>query len=361
MEKTQQKKIYIEFIRIIASFFVIFNHTRERGFFLFASYPENSIQYWLYMFLSVFCKFSVPMFFAISGALLLSKDETIKELYKKRILKMVIALLIFSFLYYLRSILDNLGAFSLKHFIEEFLISNWNFTFWYLYAFIPFLMSLPFLRVLAKNMKTEQFHYLFVCALFFKAVIPVMEYLIWQGNETFNSNIRTLWITTDVFLYPLLGYYLEHKVDILKAKKWIIPLWGINIFTIIITCLLTYYRINITSVCEENASQVFYGCFTLINITTIYISVKYYFETHSPKEPTKKLIGSLGGVSFGIYLVHLLFLNLFPVVPRVWRILEGVLGANSMLSALIVCVIVMVMSYFTTLIMKKLPILRKLV
>ena len=118
MEKIQRKKMYIEFIRIIAGFFVIFNHTRERGFFLFASYPENSIQYWLYLFLSVFCKFSVPMFFAISGALLLSKDEPIKELYKKRVLKMVLVLLLFSFLYYLRSILDNLSAFSLKHFIE---------------------------------------------------------------------------------------------------------------------------------------------------------------------------------------------------------------------------------------------------
>ena len=121
--KNRQKKLYIEFIRICACFCVIFTHTMERGYFLFASYPENSVQYWLYMMFSVFCKAAVPMFFAISGALLISKEESLKDLYKNRVLKMVFILVFFSFLYYLRSILDNIGSFSLGCFIKDLLIS----------------------------------------------------------------------------------------------------------------------------------------------------------------------------------------------------------------------------------------------
>ena len=136
--KNNQKKLYIEFIRICACFCVIFTHTMERGYFLFASYPEHSMQYWLYMMFSVFCKAAVPMFFALSGALLISKEESLKDLYKKRILKMVVVLILFSFLYYLRSILDDIRTFSFGIFIKDLLISNWNFTFWYLYAFILF-------------------------------------------------------------------------------------------------------------------------------------------------------------------------------------------------------------------------------
>lgn len=361
MEKAQKKKLYIEFIRIVAIFFVIFNHTMERGFFLFSVYPEHSVQYWLYMMLSVFCKFSVPMFFAISGALLLKKEESIKELFKKRILKMAIVLMLFSFLYYLRSIIDNLSAFSLLHFIEDFFVSNWNFTFWYLYAFIPFLISLPFLRILVKNMKTEHFYYLFACVLFFKVVLPMGEYLIWQGNEAINSNVRTLWVATDIFIYPILGYFLEHKMEIEKTRKWIVLLWLVNILTIVVTCLMTYYKIKVTGVCDENKSQTFYSCFAMVNVTTIYISAKYFFTTHSLPSLVKKVIDSLGGASFGIYLVHLLFLNLFPVAPRLWNVLEKVLGTNSMLSAFIICFTVMAMSYVATLILKKLPVFRKLV
>lgn len=66
--------IHIECIRILAAYFVIFNHTGNDGFFLFAGYDRGSLPYWLYMFISVFCKISVPLFFMIAGALLLKKD-----------------------------------------------------------------------------------------------------------------------------------------------------------------------------------------------------------------------------------------------------------------------------------------------
>lgn len=77
--KEKEYLLHIEAIRILAIFFVIFNHTAERGFFLFAMYPNTDIQYWIYMGISVFCKFSVPMFLMISGALLADKEESLKE------------------------------------------------------------------------------------------------------------------------------------------------------------------------------------------------------------------------------------------------------------------------------------------
>ena len=66
------KRLDIELMRIVATFFVIFNHTGDKGFFLFSLYDAHSIQYWIYLFISVFCKFSVPLFFMIAGSLLLN-------------------------------------------------------------------------------------------------------------------------------------------------------------------------------------------------------------------------------------------------------------------------------------------------
>lgn len=359
--KNGQKKLYIEFIRIAACFCVIFTHTMERGYFLFSVFPQSSLQYWLYMMLSVFCKAAVPMFFTISGALLLKKEETLKDLYQKRVLKMIAVLVLFSFLYYLRSIIDNLGAFSLKLFVNDLLISNWNFTYWYLYAFIIFLVSVPFLRILAKNMKKEHFYYLFLLGMIFKAAVPITEYLVWQGSEALNGSIRSIWTVSDIVIYPMLGYFLETQVEIKNIKKWLFPLWIVNIVLILVTCILTCYQTSITGVCEESRSQTFFNCFTLWNITTIFISVKYLFEKREIFKWQEKCLLSLGGASFGIYLVHLLFLNLFPVVPRMWPILDGIFGENAMLSALIVCLAVMGMSYVAALILKKIPVFRKLI
>lgn len=122
-----KKQLDIELMRIVACFFVIFNHTENKGFFLFSSYDSHSIQFWLYMFISIFCKFSVPLFFCISGALLLCKEsEPIGRLWKHKILKMFLILLIWSLLYYLSEVHLGWQEFSLKTFSVRFYDSNWK-------------------------------------------------------------------------------------------------------------------------------------------------------------------------------------------------------------------------------------------
>ena len=98
----KQKLIYLEVLRIIAIFFVIFNHTGNQGFCLFTQKPVGSIQFWVYMFLSIFCKFAVPLYFTVSGALFLNRDpESLTKLWKKRICRMILVLLVISLFRYM--------------------------------------------------------------------------------------------------------------------------------------------------------------------------------------------------------------------------------------------------------------------
>lgn len=84
-----KRRLDIECMRILAAFFVIFNHTETTGFFLFSYYDTHGIRYWLYLFISIFCKFSVPLFFMISGALMLNRiSEPLKQLWHHRIFHM---------------------------------------------------------------------------------------------------------------------------------------------------------------------------------------------------------------------------------------------------------------------------------
>jgi surface polysaccharide O-acyltransferase-like enzyme len=71
----KERKVYLDLIRILAAFCVIFNHTNDNGFFLFAAREWGSFTFWGYMFFSVFCKAAVPLFLMISGALMLSREE----------------------------------------------------------------------------------------------------------------------------------------------------------------------------------------------------------------------------------------------------------------------------------------------
>ena len=70
----EQKQLDMELMRILAAFFVIFNHTRGNGFQLFSQYDPNSPQFWVYLFPTVFCKFSYPSFFVLSYLKIIESD-----------------------------------------------------------------------------------------------------------------------------------------------------------------------------------------------------------------------------------------------------------------------------------------------
>lgn len=69
------RKVYLDAIRIIAIYMVLFTHTNTAGNMLF-TVSRDSPFYFFYLMNSVFIKMSVTLFFMISGALLLHKKDT---------------------------------------------------------------------------------------------------------------------------------------------------------------------------------------------------------------------------------------------------------------------------------------------
>ena len=101
LQNNKRNLLHIELLRIIAAYFVIFNHTSKKGFFCFLFMRGEVCPYWVYMFFSVFCKISVPLFFMIAGALLLKKDMDLKEIWSKKISRILAALVIFTAVTYI--------------------------------------------------------------------------------------------------------------------------------------------------------------------------------------------------------------------------------------------------------------------
>ena len=89
----QSRKVYLDLLRIISIGLVIFNHVP--GFYLFQSEPRI-----LYVSISVITKIAVPIFFMISGALLLKKNESYCLVIHKRFIPYLIRLICFTGVYY---------------------------------------------------------------------------------------------------------------------------------------------------------------------------------------------------------------------------------------------------------------------
>lgn len=88
---------YLDVLRIVAAFFVIVNHTNSSIFL------QGGLEVTTFLSLSWFfcCKCAVPIFFMISGILLLRKKESFTQVFRKRMGRPVCALLIASLLWYL--------------------------------------------------------------------------------------------------------------------------------------------------------------------------------------------------------------------------------------------------------------------
>ena len=171
-EKTEVKQnhyLHMDVLRIIACLMVVFNHTNERGFMRLSSDELGSASFFLDTFMSTVCKAGVPLFFMMSGALLLGREESLS-----RIIRILVDLIVFSLLYFWIDTKLVGQEFSLSSTLKMMISSNyWHL--WYLYAYIVFVISLPVLRKLVKGMDESGAKYLFVLAFVYMAVYPILK------------------------------------------------------------------------------------------------------------------------------------------------------------------------------------------
>jgi len=356
MEKA--KRLDIEIMRILAAFFVIFNHTGKQGFFLFSCYDSHSPQFWVYLFLSVFCKFSVPLFFMISGVLLLNRETTsYREFLKKKVGRILLILVVWSVVYYLVKVYRGWEELSLKTFLKTLYVSQWEAALWYLYAYIAFLLTVPILQKIAKALSDKEFLYLFALVFLFCSLRPAAEYLLWDTRYSLNPEFSLYWLKGRGFLCPLLGYFLAHRAADYWNKTRLTILWLINIAAILLSCYLTYLHAQLTGELSEGASQHFHNVFVEINCAAIFATCQYIAKNVKIPGSVQKMIFSVSGTTFGVYLMHILVMNMFQTVDVMGKMHE-VFTVNYMLCTLLYCAVVFATGCLITLICKKIPFLK---
>ena len=249
------KKIHIEVMRILAIAMVIFNHTGTKGFMLFTVNRE-SVFYWGYMFLAIASKFAVPLFFMISGALLLGKEEAVSKILKKRVLKFFIIMLAGSLVVYIHKLNGDFSTFSFKELGEKLYIGNVTTAYWYFYAYLAFLLMLPFLRKLAKGMSNQEYVYMIGLYLLLQ-VFPVLQLYSLIGLH-YNENF-TFFIAEQLVFYPLLGYYLEHRLPEEKCNgKSILILAVLSVLAVLLCCVMTHRYCTIFERWDESNCQNYF-------------------------------------------------------------------------------------------------------
>lgn len=226
MRNIKNRICYIDIIKICAIFGVLYNHC---GMYMKFDFADIMLHDVVSAVLSCLCKTAVPLFFMASGVLLLGGGEIGSASgYIKKILKICVVLVVFSFIYYLKMVVVMKEAFSISGFIIGIIQKPIFRPYWFLYYYISFLGILPLLQTFVINMSKRMFTYFAVIVYVVMYVFPLINRLcgitVYSGLEIADGLIS-------IAVLPLLGYGLsKYYINSESHKLLYISIIGLCVF-----------------------------------------------------------------------------------------------------------------------------------
>ena len=304
------KKVYLEWLRVIAVVLVIFNHLP--GYALFMS--EEGAARGIHMFLSMLTRVNVPLFLMISGALLLPREESLRTVLTRRVLRILAVLVLFSLalfgthcLYY-TAIKHQAYDVSLSNFFYRLLSRTveGSASYWYLYAFLAYLCMLPLLQRAARRMTGGEFALLAGLHAAYYTLLPLVNLVFmalgWPVIHL-NRDFAVPFATTAAFFYPLAGYWLDQKVDVSRmrpAKAALVGLAGLAAVAAACLCTRWYAAMG------HPYTQDYVNMFDYAAAFAVFVCVKWLTAVRWPalsRGRTARVICFWGSLTFGIYLL----------------------------------------------------------
>ncbi len=291
----KEKNYNLELIRMVSFVLVIVIHVTN---YFCRAYGEISRGEYLFsLVLDTAARVSVPCFFMISGALLLGRDEPLQK-HVRRLLRFLAVLIVWSAVYYLWNRFYMRTSYDMRNILSDPVEEH----LWYLYAMIPIYLVLPFLQTMCRgmSMKLEK---VFLAVITFAVVI---NFLLGLGGQELYYDVPLVGDRCYVY-YMFAGYYLY------KYRKHI-PLGQKQALVI---CLLSLAAdVAVTLGVTVSQGDHYEGALTYENIFIILASVTFFlFMLRLGKgrlrlgERGRKVTDLFCACSFGIYLIHILFLD----------------------------------------------------
>lgn len=292
VEKTQMSKDKsFEIMRLIAILLVLLNH--RYPYTVIEIESPITISYYIQCLISVTIKCGPPLFFMISGALLLGKSENFKRVFLHRILRILFIMSVCTLLVMIRD--NNYSR------PDTIFFTGLN---WYLYSYLAYLIMLPLLRNIVQHVTNEQIKtYIYLTTLLYSGY-GVLIFLNYQCYILDNMMLYTTSWASGCWnmIFPLSGWMICKLAedDNVENKKFNIFIsCGAIISLIIGVALLSIEVHRFQGANVEMMRQHFIYLPTLFVFKACY----HYFHCHDIKPNIlSKLISIISESTFGAFI-----------------------------------------------------------
>lgn len=345
--KNNDRIWYFDFLRIVATVFVIVIHLSAQKFDRVAVGTYEWMVFNVYDSLS---RWAVPIFVMISGALFLNPARSfdMRIMMKKNLLRLATAFVFWSAVY---AGVEYLQGQRLRNVAFHFIAGGIHL--WFLYMLAGLYLIVPLLRRIAESEKAMKYFLLlwFGISILLNSCRPLIAYI----NKRYSGWLDV--VLNDVNLqfvggfsgYFVLGHYL-HNTAISKKSRWAIYAFGM------VGAAATIGATYLLSKKAGYKTVDYYGFFSLgVFLQTAAVFVLFKYNSPKIKNGTaEKLVAALSACSFGVYLVHFLFVKNSRLLFHMHT-----LTINPIFAVPLLTVIVFVYSFVISYVLHKIPLVKK--
>lgn len=300
----RQRIPYLDFLRCLAICLVVILHSItptlvNTGFY-------SCTTWYLCMGIDPFDRTGVPLFFMISGFLLLSRSgtERVWDFYKHNIPKLMIPLTAWSLIYYAAEVACGQHPIDILDFLSRFLNQGVSYHMWFVYTLVGIYLLCPFLKRIVDHSSARQLVVLLGVILFPTTLRPILNQILPVDLYFFEPFME------GYLGYFLLGYLLG-RAEFRKKTRILIYLGGVVGYVV---CLLG----NLAQASPEGISLPMNGGYMLnhyLLAASLFVFCKTWFERHSARlEKCSRPLAQASNRVFGVYWVHVLILNVLTTL-----------------------------------------------
>lgn len=331
-----QKYVWADIIRILAIFLILVLHVTRIPNGL-SRQPDALI---FYAMVSI----CVPLLVMLSGSLILIKTETYKVFFQKRLLRVLLPWITWTIIFTIIVVIYNRNAISLVPYVFHSIFIP-------LFWFMPMIFGLyclsPALRIFVSNAKTKDIWFVFIIWFISISFLPYFRNTQAFPVSTDSGLVRLIVGYSGYFILGYLLLKIEHKLHL-------VILFLIFILGLILSSLP---RIGVSRLTDLGFFSPGTVLLTSSVFSLIYLSEKKLQGVLSSN--LKKVIAAVSSSTFGIFMIHYLFINRYPLPPLLGR--NEIIDIYPVLNPLLNGLIIFTISFFIIFTLQQLPVVKKFI
>jgi hypothetical protein len=290
------KKNYISILNVLACIGVVILHTFETGYTSDANFVFEVL-------IRAIAYCAVPVFFMITGATLIDYRERYdtKTFFKKRLLKVIIPLIIWSIIYFIINFFKgkfSINDLSFKFVFEYFFLVKTNPIFWFFVVIIGIYLAIPVISLIPQETRRKAFLYIIIITFVFNQFLPDLLYHL---NLNYNYDLKFPLTYSGWISFIFIGYYID-KYEIVKKHRVIIYVLGIiGFLTMVVpTIFISYHKNESCSWFDE-----YYDAPCVLYSASVFLFFKSKINNNQIVTKIMPFFNFVASTTLGIYVLHI--------------------------------------------------------